>query len=314
MIKKEVMIAATVIALCAIPGPALAKPKISLQLWGGWAYLAAGDVNAGTQAFFDWGRTYFAPPPGGTITGGYEAVHWGHEFGGDIIFQLSPKIGIGIGIGYLESSKDPAEAQSLMEIIDDPSAGANSFLKDVWSNTNLRAIPLKLSVFLTLPLGGKFHFSANAGLSYFLQARYEATWGVSAGYLRQLTGAWGYQTMSTTAEQKKLPVGFQAGLGVEYNLFSRLAFFIETQGRYARFSGLEGSSLWEEAPPDLANGLFPPFSYAGKLYFENVPAIPGEPRLIVVQDAPPAGPSGQPREAVVDFSGISLLIGVRIHF
>jgi len=34
----------------------------------------------------------------------------------------------------------------------------------------------------------------------------------------------------------------------------------------------------------------------------------------MVQSAPPAGPGGQPREAVVDFSGISLQAGIKIHF
>jgi hypothetical protein len=50
-----------------------------------------------------------------------------------------------------------------------------------------------------------------------------------------------------------------------------------------------------------------------KLYYESVPMLTGSPRLIMVQSDPPAGPGGVPRQAVVDFSGVSLQLGIRIR-
>jgi hypothetical protein len=307
MTKKVLCITVPALFLWLTPRPTLADVKISLKLQGGLAYLQAGDVNAGTQAFFDWGKTYFAPPPGGLIQGGYATIHWGYEFGGDFIFELSPKLGIGIGAGYLESSKNPPNYPGMMLIIDNPQG--QGIIKRFYAGTKLSAIPLRLGVFLTLPVNGKFNFTANAGVSYYLRARYHAFWAV----LQDVPGLPEdpTQELSSTADDKKTPIGFQGGLGIELKLLAQAALFLEAQGRYAKFHGLEGTSVSEQA---MGGGLFPPFSETGKLYYESVPMIPNPPRLIMVQSAPPAGPGGQPREAVVNFSGVSLQAGVRVHF
>jgi hypothetical protein len=295
------------LSILLYPNSALADGKISLKLYGGLSYLDAGDVNPGTQAFFDWGKIYFAPPPGGIIQGGYEAINWGYELGGDIIFQLSPKLGISIGAGYLKSSKNPPVDPVMMVITDNP--GGDGLIKNFNAGTTLTAIPLRLGITLTLPIAEKFNFTAIAGVSCYLQARYRADWFVNVGPSRGIPEH-PYQTLSTTADSKKTPIGFQGGLGIEYRLIPKAALFVEAQGRSARFHGLEGMSLWEGG----FGGLFPAFYENGKLYYESVPAIPNEPRLIMVQGAPPNGPEGMPREAVVDFSGVSLIAGVKIRF
>jgi opacity protein-like surface antigen len=307
MVKKNNIIFALLLLL--FPRSALADVKISLKLQGGLSNLRAGDVNPGTQAFFDWGKIYFAPPPGGVIEGGYTAIHWGYEVGGDLVFELSPKVGIGIGAGYLECSKNQQGLPWMMQIIDTP-GGDPTQITSFDASTKLSAIPLRLSLFLTLPLSGKLNFIASAGASYYIEARYHGIWEVEEGWSRG-TMEYPYQKLSTTAEKKKTPLGFQGGIGIEYKVSTKTALFVEAQGRYAKFHGLEGTSLSEQGP---WGGLFPPFSETGKLYYESVPMIPNEPRLLMVQSAPPNGPGGKPREAVVDFSGVSLQAGVRIYF
>ncbi|MGA2532919.1 MAG: hypothetical protein ABSG19_07755 [Candidatus Aminicenantales bacterium] len=304
MVKKESFVMAIVFVLCLIPGSTLAKGKISLKIQGGLNYLQAGDVNPGTLAFFDWGKIYFAPPTGGLIEGGDTALHRGYEFGGDLIFELTRNIGIGIGAGYLQMSRNPP--QSMMRIIDDPQGGGG-FTKYFTAVTKLKAIPIRVGLFLSLPMSKKIDFTAHAGISYYLKAEYQADWYVAVASAVESPG----QRLSTNAEKKETPIGFQGGLGIDYKLIRRIALFIEAQGRYARFRGLEGTSTSE---PSRWGGVLPSFSENGKLYYESVPMIPNAPRLIMVQSAPPAGPGGQPREAVVDFSGISLQAGIRIRF
>ncbi len=304
MIKKILSVLVTAVCLCLIPGPVTAGGKISLRLWGGWAYLAVGDVNAGTQAFFDWGKTYFAPSPGGTITGGYESIHWGYEFGGDVIFQLSPKLGVGIGAGYLQMSKD-APYPAMMTIMVDPYYGPEI---EFTASTKISAIPIRASLFLSLPVSRKLDITAHAGISYYLQAEYHGDWFVAIPNII-FTGP--FSSLTTAAEKKTAAIGLQGGLGVEYRFIRLLSLFLEAQGRYAKFKGFEGTST--SVAGDYG-GVLPSFSETGKLYYESVPAVPGSPRWIMVQSAPPAGPGGQPREAAVDFSGVSFLVGVRIHF
>ena len=303
-IKKNSRLIAVALVLCLIPSLALATVKISLKLQGGLAYLQAGDVNPGTQAFFDWGKTYFAPPPGGKIEGGYTALHWGYEFGGDIIFELSPKIGIGIGAGYLQMSRDAPPF--MMEIYDDPLEGT---FKEFNVGTKLSAIPIRASLFLSLPVSKKIDITANAGISYYLQPEYHADWHV---FLVNTIWTGPISRLSTTAEKKTAAIGLQGGVGVEGKFTQTMGLFIEAQGRYAKFRGFSGTS--NSVPDEFNGGILPSFSETGKLYYNSVPLIPNAPRLIMVQSAPPAGPGGQPRLAVVDFSGVSLQAGVRIRF
>ncbi len=307
MIKKNNVAIGLILLFALITRPALAAGRVSLRLYGGLNYLNADDVNHGTRAFFDWGRTYLAPPPGGTIEGGYEPIHWGYEFGGDIIFELSPRLGIGIGAGYLKNSRNPPTYPGMMLIHDDPQGGG--LIKHFYAGTTLSTIPLRLGLFLTLPLKGNLNFTANAGVSCYLSARYQAFWFVVEdvpGLLEDPS-----QSFSTSTDIKKAPIGFHGGLGVEYKLLAKAALFLEAQGRYARLHGFEGTSNWEQG---MWGGLFPPLSETGKLYYESVPTVPGSPRWIMVQSAPPAGPEGSPRQAAVDFSGVSIRAGVRIRF
>jgi opacity protein-like surface antigen len=301
--KTGMPIIMTVIVLCLVPSLAPADVKISLKLQGGLAYLQAGDVNSGTQAFFDWAKFSSIPLTDGAATlGGYQKIKFGYEIYGDLVFEVARHLGIGIGAGFVQSTKT-----SLMNVWD-PNIESGGPSSNILADQNLSAIPVRLGLYLSLPLSGKFNFTANAGASYYLKARYSTDWLVSVSVMDTL----GPQTeISTRAQQKKNPFGFQGGLGIEYRLSKRIAILLEAQGQYAKFRGLEGTSLAESG--DYGE-LFPPFSETGKLYYESVPMIPNGPRLIMVQSAPPLGPGGKAREAVVDFSGVSLQAGFRFYF
>jgi hypothetical protein len=300
VIKRGRFVIATALALCLIPGISSAGVRITFKLNGGLGYLRLGDVNAGTRAFFDWAQTTL-PSWDYTITGGYEALHWGSEFGGDLIFELSPKIGVGIGAGDLQRFK----IGSPMMTIDYDSSPFYA----LYSKTKVSATPLRLGLFLTLPVGRKTNIIANAGVSWYLNVKYDSTW------LLDQPSAWyevPAQEVSTTAANRKNPLGFQGGLGLEHRFFWKVALFIEAQGRYAKIRHLEGTTV-STAYWDYFGGYFPSFSETGILYYESVPAIPDAPRLIMVQSSPPDGPGGEPRQAAVDFSGVSLQFGIRIR-
>jgi hypothetical protein len=290
MNKWKIGITLIVIALCLIPELAFADGKISLRLQGGWTYIFGGDVNRGTKAFFD---------PGAWVVGSgeYLGVHNGYEFGGDIIFALTPRLGIGIGVGYMQISR-----YSQMGLLPgQPSFASGSVIAD----TKLSAVPIRAGAYLNLPWRGKFNFLADFGLSYYFRARY------SNESLRLFfsDGTLGSFLIATTrAEKKGFPIGFNAGVSFEYELGHNYCLYLGIRGRYARFRGWEGTSI-------LGDNSEPPLSEYewGILYYEVVPMLTGSPRLIMVQESPPAGPGGDPRQAAIDFSGVSLQFGIRIR-
>lgn len=288
--RLNIGIAISVIAAFLLPGPVFADGKLSLRLQGGWTYILGGDVNHGTKAFF-------YPGVWEVSSGGYRGVHSGYEFGGDIIFALTPRLGIGIGGGYMQVSR-----YSQMSISPEgPSLSSMLYIAE----PRLSAIPIRAGLYLTLPWRGKFNFLADFGLSYYFRARYSDE-PMSLLFLGETLSS--YTLIDTHAENRNIPIGFHAGISLEYELGRNLWLYLGARGRYARFRGWEGTSM-------LDSNYEPPVSELeqGILYYEIVPTVIHTPRLLMVQSDPPDGPGGEPRQAVVDFSGISLQIGIRIR-
>ncbi|HSA96463.1 MAG TPA: hypothetical protein VLJ16_10445, partial [Acidobacteriota bacterium] len=109
--------------------------KLSLKLYGGYNHMLAGDVNEGARFYFDL-VDYYVAQGGGTSTGSYKPLHGGYNFGGDLIYQITPSIGVGVGAGYMKSS-----ANSLVTFTETETV-------DITADAMLSAIPLRLGLFL----------------------------------------------------------------------------------------------------------------------------------------------------------------------
>ena len=295
MINKMRLIFLTVTALCLLPGLASADSRISFRLTGGGTYISGGDVNPGTQDWFyyskaDWVTLWYR---------GYRPMHVGYEFCGDIIYALTPRVGISIGAGYLRISR--ASGMSLLTIVPALSNGGAG------ANPKLSAFPIRVGMHLTMPLSRKVSFLAEGGVSYYFNARYSDEL-VTAKFIGEILDS--YKGITTSAEAKGVPLGFHGGLGFEYRLLPNIFLSLSALGRYARFRTWEGSSEFELF--EFLEG-WTTFSEQGILYYELVPDLPDPPRLITVQSSPSMTIGPEPRKAAIDFSGVSLQFGIRIR-
>ena len=297
--KKRFVSFFSAAAFCSavlLPGFARAEGRFSLRLQAGWAHQSAGDVNPGTQAAFDWYENGWP-----MSEGGYRAVHGGYELGGDIVFELTPWLGVGVGGGYLKSSRTSHLSFWLPDLeIGDVNGGVSS-------SPMLSAVPIRLGIYFTVPLSKKFNFHADAGASCYLNARYNDGWHLMQNALATVVEE---IQVVTRAEKKNAPLGFQGGIGLEYKLQQNLFLYIGARGRYGKFRGLKGSSVIEIYEAGEGETTL---SEQGILYYEAAPMLTGSPRLLMVQSDPPDGPGGEPRQAVIDFSGVSLQVGIRIR-
>lgn len=288
-------IGAIAIAFGMFQGQVLAESRISFRLQGNWTYVSGGDVNPGTQ---DW--LYYSKEGWAFWRGGYRAVHTGYEFGGDVIYALTPRIGISIGGGYLRVSR----ASSMFFDRGVPSLWTGG----AGANPRLSAVPIRVGMHLTMPLSRKVNFLAEGGVCYYFNARYsdeleEATYLIDMGLSSSTR-------ITTSAEAKGVPLGLHGGLGFEYRLLPNLFLSLSALGRYARFRTWEGSSEFEFF--DRVEG-WTTFSEQGILYYELVPDLPYPPRLITAQSSPSMTIGPEPRKAVIDFSSVSLQFGIRIR-
>ncbi len=263
--------------------------SFSLRFLGGMNYLSGGDINEGIKGWNDMWHDQ-ADFMGFTMEGEMKPIHLGFDFGGDIIVNLTPQIGVGLGIGYLQGSKTSEVTF------------ANGTTGTMTNKPKIRAVPITMGVFYTLPMNGMMRMVLNAGAGLYI-AKYSHNWRLEEnGYWQEFT-----QEASATG------FGFHGGLGFEFDLSPNIAFVLEGQGRYAKFGGFEGKYDFEF---DYSPWLKYSEKEEGKLYYYkyDAPAL-GKYTYVFVCDEKPSGVNySDVREAKVDFSGFTFLAGIRVRF
>ena len=264
---------------------------LSLRLYGGLSRLSAGDLNDGLDGYFELLEIYEAMGFG-SVSGGYRPLHAGYDFGADLVFQLSPNIGVGIGAGYLQSSKS-----SLMTF------SYEGGELTVIGTPKLSAMPIRLAVFFTLPLGAKFNLTADAGGTYYAALKLNATQRL------EMEADWNETSLSASRSSLTDNLGFQGSLGFEYKISQKMGFFIEAIGRFARFKNFDtATSSYENSAGDTN-------AVAGKIYIETRtgPEVTYSSFIISADTPTPSPPESTFREPKIDLSGFSLQAGVRIR-
>jgi opacity protein-like surface antigen len=270
-------------------GGAQTVSKLSLRLYGGYNHMLAGDVNEGSDYYFELVEAYLAEGYG-TATGGYKPLHGGYAFGADLVYQLTPSFGIGIGAGFVRSS-----AKSLGAFTDEETV-------DLLAETNLSAVPIRLGLFLDFPLGGKFALTANAGAAYYLGLKFTGMQGV------ELSASEWMRMSLEASERSGADIGFHGGLGLEYKLSPKLGLFVEGVGRYAKlknFESVTGTQEYDDGSSDTTTG---------KLYLLIGNTKGFEISMFEISETEPTpDPGSTVREPKFDLGGFSLQAGIRIR-
>jgi opacity protein-like surface antigen len=265
--------------------------RLAIRLYGAYSWVKAGDINDGSDGFFELLEAYAALGLG-TVTDGYDPVHGGYNFGADVVFQLSPMFGIGLGVGYQRNSSDPGMTLT--------AADAEITLS---GKPTLSAMPIRLGIFLTFPLGGKLSLTGDAGAAYYAGLKFDATQRIEFSF-----GDWMSQSVSGS-RSSFANLGFQGSLGVEYRLSPTMGFFVEAVGRYARFKNFDTVTGITE---DNVNG---PDTSVGKLYIATYTSPDLTYSVFSIEETPPVDePDVTFREPKIDLSGFSLQTGIRIRF
>jgi hypothetical protein len=272
-------------------GGAAGASRFSLRLYGGFSRIGAADLNAGFDGYYELIELYEAEGFG-TVTGGYTPLKNGYNGGADVIYEITPRIGIGIGAGYLRTS-----ANSLATL------AVEGDTIDLPATATLSAIPIRLGVFLTFPIGGKLNLTADAGAAYYAALKVDATQRIEFDEAD-------WQEMSINAQRSSFAnLGFQGSLGLEYMVSPKMGFFVEALGRYASFKNFETATGSNQSSGGFSE------STEGKIYLATVTGSEGSWSLFIVEETPPTPGEGVTySEPKIDLSGFSLQAGIRIRF
>lgn len=260
--------------------------EIRLRAYGGLSGLGGGDFNSGQRGWADFYCAVFgllSYVPDGDI----KPVRMGWDLGSEAIYKFSSSLGVGFGAGFLRAARTSDMAFT-------PSRAGLDVLK-YEAGTVLSAVPLTVSLHYFLPSKGRIGIGAQAGLGPTL------AWGCASQRLSDGAGNWTLNEYRVRGGG----LGFLAGLGLEYELSGRLALFLEARGRLAAFTNFKGDVAVSDSTgwSDSASGL---------LWSERVDlGSLGSWNIFEISETEPAGTGlAEVRRARIDFSGISLVLGV----
>jgi hypothetical protein len=262
--------------------------KLALKFSGGLSYLLVGDINRGIQGYFDYQKDMFIGLPLMPIRGDAKPIHLGFDFQGDILINIKPKIWIGLGTGYIRCGN--TSEISYFQI-----KGSHE--------VRISAVPVRLGISYLLLGNETFRLFLNAGAGlYFADYQYDKL-PIGAGEV----------VLHQTAKGKGF--GLHGGLGGELKLTRRLAFILETQARYAKVGRLRGTMEYQILPRYLHVEKGPLYFWESLVYVGHEGRFVGKYPQVYISQEKPSGPYvTNVREAKIDFSGLSLMGGIKFYF
>ncbi len=258
---------------------------LSVRLGGGFLFFGSGDIEPGVSGMFDETEDLIRSLEAVVEESNKVPFKTGYDIWGDVIYHLNSRIGVGLRFDYFKASSK----STLRFTMEDPFEPYT-----IWSMPDFSAISISPSFYYSYPLNRLLTFVVNGGPTlYFVDYEY------GKKFIIPLIEEDIYQKVKANR------LGFQGGIGLEFRLNPRVVVFVETQGRYARISNLEGEETFFRS----WFGQIWSLRKNGSLYYEEGDQYPG---LVVLSDESAAGEDV--RKAVLDFSGVSLALGLRIRF
>jgi len=267
--------------------------RFGLGLYGGKSYSALQDINDSLKGinarFNDLPDVvdFLGPSP--------QKINAGYEAGGEALVNLMPWLRIGVGAGYIQTSRENTFMSKWWWL------GAYSYQDDI--DYKVRAIYLSMNLHVVFPLWKRLNWTATVGVDDYF------------GRLNSNIG-WSSLEIPTSYEETwqgtSTAVGFHGGLGLEFNVFSHLAFVVEGTARYAKLKDLKGDyrcvfrvgTEFVETEKDASLWYYDCFDPLSKKTY---------PALYIGRDIPSGREYQNVRKAVVDLSGFSIRAGFKIR-
>lgn len=253
--------------------------RFTLSITVGGNYARGGDLNLGIKGL----ANLYEDTLGIQGEGKIGSVHLGYVLGLEVSFPLSEMLSWGIGAEHFQGKNNSQV---------DYSQGESSSVLHI--RPNLRATPL--SVFLSFnPISELY---VKGGISYYF-AQCSYTYLFEAD---NLTQQW-------DGKANARGLGLMGSIGYLKNYSPNLSFFAEIAGRLAKMRGFTGKEDIQDTSGEIS-------TEEGTLYLIQTQVLEDRTHSILfIRETRPneAGVIGA-KKAQIDFSGISIKIGIRLHF
>jgi hypothetical protein len=275
----------SVLAIMFFVGAVNAEVKFSFKASGGIAYIANSDWNDGSIGMNgQWNDAME------NVSGTFSTFNLGMNLAGEFLVIHNTRFGIGFGAGFFKMSVSD-DVQYL-----NPTKGIQY---DYVRNPQISVIPLFLNLHYRTPIAPAMHFTASAGIGYYLG---KFTKNDTHTY------ATGIDVEKFSATNNAL--GFQGSIGFEYNLGQKLFLTADAGYRIAKMSEVTGNYTQTQTGQSVINET-------RTMWFFDL-YIPKSGNTYKRTDFSATAPSGNNytnvRKAKIDLSGYSVMIGLRYVF
>jgi opacity protein-like surface antigen len=292
--RKGVVLAFVVVGvfLMTLPGPAQENyKKFTLKVSGGYGSISGGDLTTVADGINDQ-LADIAALAGASTSGELANAKWGPEFEGEFVYNFTERWGLGLGVGYVRKS-----IESGVEL----QVGTYARVSFDWEPV-YKVIPLTLNGYYSFSVASKMNAYVKGGVGYYF-----ATWDYKIRQENELLGITIWDENEGTAKDSGL--GFQGGLGFEFNLSDSAAIFVEGTGRYVNLKDWDVDNLYRSAlGSERDRGTF--------WYIEEFEEDTGKyyPSLELSDEEPSDPDFRNVRKAEVGLSGIVFKVGIKFSF
>jgi opacity protein-like surface antigen len=264
----------------------LSFSQFSLRFYGGMAHVGSKEVNSAIEANNDILDLY---DPG--HTGYFEKLCCGPNFGGEISYQISPHLGVGINIEFIRLRNESNLSYNMGVPLDQTSTyGINAF-------------PFMLNIHYSLPITSLLSAYVSAGAGYFL---------LDIDYMVDFLwdfGAPGTAAQTYTFQSSQGTLGVQIQWGIEVFVAKNISFLVGGTGRIAKLTDIKGDWTNDDYPPGFS-GLDERGSGHYFWYYEESIMGKNYPQVFFGENAPTGVANA--RKGEISLSGLAFTAGLKI--
>ncbi len=261
-----------------IPSEQMLK-RIGFRFAVGSNYVVGGQLNEGAKGLADFYRETLG------ISGTYKVrpFHFSYLASTEVFFPLGNIFSIGVGLDYYRG-----ELESVVKF------DRTDFADYYSAKPRVDATPISV------------YIASHPTPSIFIKIGIEYYFAKASYYYRYQTEDF-WQEWSGSA--KAQGIGFLGGIGYEYEITPFAKLFVEAVGHYAKIEGFKGTDNYKESTSYT-------YSESGPLFFYKSQVGPDKTvTLLYIRERKPAEAWVlDAKEAIIDFSGVTLKAGIKFWF
>jgi|GEM_PF-3459254 len=197
------------------------KPKVGLQLLGGYGYLSIGDWNsysaANTKMQKDLAQLFSYE-----ASGDFQQLNGVGVVGGAVRMSLTPRLNIFFAFSLLGQKQSSDENKIVVHRL--------VFSETMSHNTQIRVIPLELGAIYSIPVFSRINLCFNLAGGYY--------WArLNDFFRRDMDGLW----EEIRQKVQGSAFGLRGGIGLEYKFSKQVSLLADFVGRLVSINQLRGN-------------------------------------------------------------------------